>query len=494
MFYSQNLPNNTKSLLKVKFSDFSKGINTKLSESVLPVNYAVNSYNYNFNTGSLISGLGVKELELTYSGVTKRFVTPQGVSRIIRCWPYIRYDTLLNSYVPIVMVYCDDGNFYYGRVLGIDTSLTSLNVSFSDMPNCLTLRVNNKDCFFAFGQGKIMMFDGTNVPTVYTENVPNITSLAYYAGRLFATVSGDENKLIFSDDLNPTNWNISSFEGGFIELTGERGRLKKVIEANNFLYIIREYGISRLSGFGLQSDFSIKNLYLSTGKLYYNSAILCGNVILVLCKDGIYYFNGSDMRKLDLGIDKYFDGVDNDDAVGAFLDGKYYLACRLNFNDGRTLGCEVQPYTNNALIDLDLNTFDINILRGVDISYMNPLQVAGVDKLMLCSKGDNQDLIGEICYNGYIFSDSTTKIWQSPQTDLGYTNYKKVLKGITLNTKSDIKVIFKIDDKTFNFDVKGDIKPVRVPLYLVGNKFSITFESDSNDCRISNPILEIELL
>ena len=143
--------------------------------------------------------------------------------------------------------------------------------------------------------------------------------------------------------------NVSEFEGGYIELTGERGTLKKVIESNNYLYVIREYGISRVSAWGLQSDFVVKNMYLTTGKLYYNSAVLCGNTILMLCKDGLYYFDGVSMEKLNLGLDKYFENVDNSSAVGAFLDGKYYLACKLNYNDGRTIGCESLTYTNNTV-------------------------------------------------------------------------------------------------------------------------------------------------
>ena len=493
MFYNQNLPNNTKSTLRVTLSDFSQGINTKLSENLLPLNYAVNTFNFNFNKGSLSTGLGIKELEIPYGYGTKTLQTPTGVNKIIRCWVYIRFSTNTNSYVPLLVLYCDDNNVYYARLESLDDTFTAIDITFTDTPNGINYRLDEGDCFFLCGLNRIVKFNGDTGVTNYTSNVPSITSIALHAGRLFATVAGDENVLWFSDDLNPTNWNVSDFEGGYIELTGERGRLKKVIEANNYLYIIREFGITRLSGWGLQSDFVVKNMYLTTGKLYYNSAVLCGNTILMLCKDGLYYFDGVNMEKLDLGLDKYFEGVDNSSAVGAFLDGKYYLACKLNYNDNRTIGCESGTYTNNSLIEFDISTGEIQILRGVDIGYMTSVQARLFSKLVICLNGTDGNKLYELTREGEIGENATTKIWTSPLTDMGYPSYKKVIKYLTLNTSSDITIIFNIDGKNYEFNVLGDTTPVRIPINLTANKFSVTFECDEASCEISNPQLEVAL-
>ena len=494
MFYGQNLPKATKSIVKIKLSDFSKGVNTTLNDAVLPLNYAVNTYNFDFNSGSLIDGLGAKELEIKYQNSTKKFIVPAGVDFILGCWTYVRYDSALDEYVPLLIIYGDDENMYYGRVLGNDNTFTSMNCSFGNMPNCINLRVGGEDFFYVFGEGKILKFDGTNNTSVFTENVPSITSLAYHAGRLFATISGDENKLMFSDDLNPTNWNVSAFEGGYIELADARGRLKRVIEAGGFVYIIREYGITRLQAYGLQSDFSIKNMYLSTGKIYSNTAVLCGRIIVVLCQDGLYYFNGRDMKKIDVGLDGYFKNVDNENAVAAFLDGKYYLACKLNFADNKAIGCESGSYTNNALIELDLNNFDIKIARGINIQYITPLQVAGIDKVIMCANQENSSILAEICNNGANLSHITTKNWQSPFTDFGYPNFNKILKNLILYTKNNIKIEINADGKVYNFEAKGGINPSKIPIYLRGNRFSISFVSDSVGNEISSPYVELELV
>lgn len=494
MIYSQKLPNNLKSNLKVTLSDFSKGINTKISENLLPLNYAVNSFNFDFNSGSLTQGLGLKELEIPYyNDLVKKFDTPEGVTKIERFWLFTRYDAGIDGYVPLLMVYSDDKKLYYGRFEGSLTTLVDTGVTFDDMPNCINWRLSDGDNFIACSKNKIVKFDGINQPIEYSEDVPAISSVALYAGRLFATSSGDENILWFSDDLNPMNWKKSQFEGGYIELGGERGRLKKVIESNNYLYIIRDFGITRLTGWGMQSDFVVKNMYLTTGKLYYNSAVLCGNLIMMLCKDGIYCFDGNSMQKINVGLDKFFENVDNSNAVGAFLEGKYYLACRLNYNDDNFVGCENGEYINNTLIEFDLSNGEINISRGVDISYMYAVQAPKISKLVLCVNGENQDKLFELTHNGCVFGVPTHKIWTSPLTDMGYPNYKKVLKSITLNTSSDIDIEINMDNKKYAFLVKGDTNPVRVPLNVIGNKFSITFSCKTENCEISNPQLLVSL-
>lgn len=496
MFYAQKLPQNTKSNLKVQLSDFSKGINTSITQNLLPLNYATNCYNFDFNKRSLSNGLGIKEMQIKYSETSsKNFVVPDEVNKIVRFWSFTRYDATTNGYVPYIMFYCDDNIMYYGRLKTNVPTLQPLGVEFASAPNGITYRVDEGDSFFAFGENKIMMYSGRSLPTVFTENVPNITSIAMHAGRLYATSGGDQNVLLFSDDLNPVNWNVSQFEGGYIELTGERGVCKKLIEANNYLNVIREYGISRVSGWGLQDEFSVKDTYLTTGKLYHETAYLCGHIIIMLCADGLYYFDGGSMNKLNLGFESMLEGVDNKYAVGAFLDGKYYLACRLNYPDDEIIGCEAGNYRNNTLIELDLNDWNINIARGLDISYMYGIHSEYFNKLgILLNSGGDVSKLYELTHDGEVCGAGSHKFWTSPNTDMGYPNYKKVLKYLTINTKTDIKVTFIVDGKPFDFAIKGCEVAQRVPINLVGNKFAVSFSADCGLCEISDPVLQISLV
>ncbi len=494
MFYKQKLPKNAKSNYKVKLTDFSKGINTSVSENLLPLNFATNCYNFNFNKQSLSTGLGIKELTIPYSETSqKSFVSPANVQKFIKFWQYTRYDSVQDAYIPLLMLYGDDNNLYYGRLKTSQNEFFTISTAFSSVPNGINYRIDEGDCFFACGENKIVKYSGS-LPQVYDENVPRITSIALNAGRLFATVNGDQNVIWFSDDLDPTNWNVSNFEGGYIELTGERGVCKKVIEANNYVYVIREYGISRINAWGLQDDFAVKHLYLTTGKLYHETAKLCGRIIIMLCSDGVYYFDGDSMNKINLGIDEMLDGVDNSGAVGAFLDGKYYLACKMKYNDNKNIGCEASDYTNNTLIEFDLNTFTINILRGVDIVFMDGIRYENYSKLGILLNGTNSNKIYELTHDGTINGSPAPKYWVSPFTDMGYPNYKKVIKYLSINTKTDIVVTFCADNKNYHFEIKGSTLSQRVPINIVCSRFSFAFSCKVAESEISNPMLEVSLI
>ncbi len=495
MYYNnENIPNLTKSNVRVTISDFSQGINTNVEENILPLNYARNSYNFDFNSGALKDGLGLKELTIKNATTEKTMVVPSTVQKVLRFWHFRRYDSAMKQFSPMMLIYCDDGNVYSGRLATLDTTFYDVGLSFDDEPVGINYRLNGVDSFLCCAPNEIAVYDARNDPEYFTENVPSITSAALHAGRLFVTTGGDESQLWFSDDLDPTNWNINEFDGGYIELTDERGRLKKVIEANNYLYIIREYGITRVSGWGMQDEFTTKNLYLTTGLLYHNSAVLCGNVIMMLCRDGIYRFDGSTMQKLNLGLDKYFENCENDNAVGAFLDGKYYLACRLNFDDGRTVGDESNTsFVNNALIEYDLDNGNINIMRGVDITSLTAFQTEWFSKLVVCVNNSNSNKLYELTHDGKISTTPTEKVWTTPFTDLGYPQYKKILKNMYLNTNTPITIEICADDKTHTYSVSGLRLPAKVPINLKAEKFNITFKSESNETIISNPQLEIEL-
>lgn len=491
MFYSEKIPNNTKSTIRVSLSDFSKGINTVVTENLLPLNYAVNSYNFDFNSRSLKEGLGISTFSVYNGTVRKNMFFPSG-KKVLKFWHFRRYDKTINEFSPLMMIYCDDKKMYVGRLVTQDANFYDLGITFDTIPECFNYRLDDKDCFVCCAPNKIVVYDGNTSPKTYTENVPSITSAALHAGRLFVTTGGDESQLWFSDDLDPTNWNVNSFDGGYIELTDDRGTLKKVIESNNYLYVIREYGISRVSGWGLQEDFTVKNLYLSTGKIYHNSAVLCGSVIMMLCRDGIYRFSGSSMQKLDLGIDKYFEGIDNKNAVGAFLDGKYYLACRLMFNDNVIFFDELKPnYVNNALIEYDIITGAVNIMRGIDISTMTAFQTEWGSELILCV--NNSDNIVLLSHDGKFILNKSPKVWTSPYTDMGYPSRRKVIKNIYLNTKDKIEIAINADGTKYTFPVEGDSNPVRVPINVSAKKFNISFSSDTAKCEISNPEIEVEI-
>ena len=498
MIYDEQLPVLSKSTLTLQVSDFSNGINTKISQNVLPQNYAVNSYNFSYSSGSLRDGLGLRELVVpTTYGTTKSFVTPTGVTKILNVWHFRRYNRTLQKFEPFIVIYTSDGSLYFGVLENSETNFYPINdFTLNANPIGINYRIEDTDCLLLCSpdtNDSFTVWDGVNVPYEY-QDAPDITSAVLYAGRLFVTTGGDKSQLWFSDDLDPRNWNVNEFEGGYIELTDERGQLNKLIESNNYLYIIREYGISRMSAWGEQTDFTVRNLYLSTGKIYSNSAVLCGSNIIMLCRDGLYNFDGVEMTKICSNLDGYFDGVDNENAVGAFLDGKYYLACRLNFGD-EAIGCELNAdYVNNALIEFDINNGEINIMRGVDISVMRAFQTSLFSKLVILLNTGTTNKLYELTRDGKIVGTNTKKVWCSPFSDLGYPSNQKALKHFYINTKKDMFLTISTENKKYRFEIKGSEAITDIPLNIRCKKFSFTVETDEVQCDISNPVIQMYVL
>ena len=258
------------------------------------------------------------------------------------------------------------------------------------------------------------------------------------------------------------------------------------------MYIIRDYGISRLFAYGDQSDFAVRNMYLATSKIYSNSAVLCGNNIIMLCRDGLYVFDGVFATKISIGMDRFFENQDNENAIGAFVNGKYYLACRLNYSDDEKVGSEQYHYhTNNTLIEYDISNGNIKILRGVDITVLSSMNTAEFSKLLVVADNMNSNDILQLGYTGRILDEPTKKVWTSPLSDLGYPMRDKVIRKLTIDTLTDIKFVVYTDRESYQFDIKGSTETIEIPMDIKCKKFGFGIECNSVGCKIRKPYIQM---
>lgn len=499
MFYKKPLLVKNTSNVKLKVSNFAGGVNTEIDENSLPMKYAKLSYNYRLSNGALKTGIGFNTLKFlnSNSGSEEHSLTfIEAPTEINKVWLFPFYNTSTKEKEHLLLI-SGDNKMYYSHIISDHEFIYEINnpVSFTSVPNAIYYNLNGEDVMLITSATDGMLVFHPQIINPLLTDAPKITSMCRHYERIFAIEEGKRTKLVFSANLDPTNWNVDIDEAGHIDLADERGALEKVVSFNDYVYIFKEYGISRLSAYGDQTEFSISNLFVSSGKIYGNSVCLCGDRIMFLSKDGIYAFNGYSTSKLSLNIESLFSGMDNENCASAYFNGKYYLALKLNFNDDKAVGCEnfEGGCVNNALLEIDLKTGDIEIVRGVDIKSLCAIEYERVSKLVAAFNGEHKNKLAELTLDGNIFDNPLKKSWLSSFTNLGYPNKTKKIKCVNLIAKKPCTFKLKTDKEERCYQVEGSNKTTTILTNLPGEMFQFEFESEHCEAEISNVEIEISI-
>ena len=485
---------------RITFSAFANGMNSEVDEGILPYKYAKLCYNYKISNGALKDGIGFEALTLptSYANLSnQRTISLSNNQEIKAMWLFRYYDSTLGDNNYMLLYYNTAGKIKYIPLIAehpYDFEIASIIYS-AGVPNALNYRLNGTD-YMIFSSCTDGMWKYTPTQMAQqVENGPSIASMCLHYERMFAIVeSAERNRLCFSENLDPTNFNPSLSEGGFIDMQDERGKLNKVVSFNDYVYVFRDFGVSRVSAYGDQTTFSVSHLFVSSSKIYGNSVCVCGDKILLLARDGIYSFNGYTTTKLSLGIETLLKDINNENCSALYHDGKYYLALKLDFQDNQSVGCEnyTNGYVNNALIELDLKTGDIMITRGIDICNMLLLDDGKFCKVLACFNGEYKHTIGQMTNDGKFFGNALKKCWTTPKSNLGYPTQVKMIKEVFVKTKSpcDVKISTEKTSKTYS--LKGMNKAQRLKTNIHGEQVEISFISNTNDpTEISCPQIVI---
>lgn len=479
---------------KINFTSFENSMNTEVDEALLPYKSAKISYNYNVKNGALKNGYGFEELTLPKIGdLGERTIIPP-ISPVLKLWHYKFYDYKRGKNFNELIMFCEDGQMFSCviRADGPFAGPLASDYTFTSIPNAVNYRLNSEDAFLISSATDGMWKYVQNKKVEKVENSPHIISMCLHYERLFAVVGGERNRLAFSANLDPTDWEEDLSSGGFIEMQDDRGALSCVISHNDYVYVFRDFGVARVSAYGDQADFSVSQLFKSSVKLYGNTVTLCGNKVLLLARDGIHTFDGYSTKKLNLGIDSLFENVDNDNACGIYYNNKFFLACSLNFDDGEKVGCEGYDggYINNALLEIDLSTNEISITRGVDISSLLVLDDGSFSKVVATFNGEHKGKIGQLTEDGKLFGVPLLKKWVSPKSNMGEPTKIKRIKECLIKTKTDCKIKIKTEKGEKEFKVKGSDVSQRLKLNVYGEQLQVEFISDGDgETEISCPNL-----
>ena len=489
---------------KLKYANFFNGINSDYDEYILPIKYAKNTYNFSFDSGALTTGLGIKKLTLPSTYVlgdeSEREVDFTGRFEFKASWLFRKSpERILGQeglfYSNYLIFQTTSGEFYVYDICTNSEYISKINnIKLNSVPVVLNYNLQSEDSVLICSDEGMWVFNLKLAEATKIEDAPQIKSMCLHYERLFVATHNDLNSVWFSDDLNPTNWNISLNEAGFINFNDENGIVNKVVGFNDYVYVFRDYGISRITAYAEQTEFSVNQLFISSGKIFGDSVCVCGNKILMLTQNGIYSFDGYSTTKLNLNINKLLEGAQNPFAKSCYSNGKYYLACRLNFNDGKCVGCESGEYNNNVLLELDLQTQTLNILRGVDVRHLNAVSDDKVNKVIAFYFDGTNYSMGEICKCGSVLGKSLPKCWISPLGDLGYPEKQKIIKNIYLKSDVPVKISVVTEKNLKTFNVKPKNNLIKLNTLIKGNLIAINFETDEAVCNISSPTVVVGLV
>jgi len=439
-------------------------VDLKHDKSVIGFSTAARCYNFDVNSGALRAGYGIES----------HHIVPEGA---LRFWAFRYYSESAGEYIDQYIFQDKRGmlSFYDSS-----TGKTRYMSGFAYEPmSAVNYRLKSKDVLLMSCEGMhLYVWDGKML-TEYSDT-PIISSMALHYERLFVTSSHEPTKVFFSDDLDPTNWSIGLNEGGFIELLDERGYLNKVVSFGSYLYIFREHGISRVTAFADQSEFSVLNLFVTAGRIYPESIVKCGSCIMFLATDGLYMFDGYECRKVLTELDGLFSGT-----VGAaeFYNGKYYLSFAADFGDGEIIGCENGSFTCNALLVFDITSGEYSLARGMDISFIGACTYRGEDFLAACDgiRG------GVITRCGCRFGEELYKLWISPPYDFGMPDKTKAVREAYIKCSGECKISV-IGDRKNAGRIVTDADS-RIRFNIAGRRISLAVYSYDSKCNIEPPTL-----
>ena len=424
---------------RVSFSNFLCNMNCDDDEYSLTSNSARICYNTKTTNGALTHGNGFEELILPASRTiitrTRKMIYSTEYT-IKKIWRYAYYSEL-NEQEDFMLVALGSNNklYYTSLFIGSRRWDELSEYVFNEPPTAMAFRIDGKDVIgFVSPSDQMLVWYCDEYP-YQVEKVPNFLSICYHNNRLFAIEKDNSNLVRFSSKRNPLDWTTSILEtgGGSVELNDYKGKLKNLVSLADNLYIFRDFGISRIGTFTSKLNYNAVNIYTSSCKIYCSTACVCGSMVYFLAEDGLYYFDGYNVFKVNIKFQSLFNGVNQDNANTCYHNGNLYIACNLNFNDNEKIGVEGdeyeegENYKNNALIEFNTETQSYNITRGVDICCMLPIKDLFLSKLIVCMNGTHSNKLWQLCDNGKLDTIVLQKKWQGGKINFDVFDKEKIL-------------------------------------------------------------------
>lgn len=440
-----------------------KGINSDYTTTTLPCDYSADCVNFGFDKNKLVKGLKLRPFDLY--DTNGEIVDLSGLEPSMH-YPFFDIFTIdhVGALFPTILI-CAKDKLHYMTPNEFDG--WSLFYTVNGVKKLLRCRYGEEYVtLICMGHGPLYLMRMSGVINSM-DNSLLLSDLCEHYGKVFAVEDGKPNTIWFCKSFDPTNWNASLEEGGYITIDGTLGKVNRVLSFKNYVYIFSDYGIYRLTAYLDQTEFSVKKLYSSTSRIYEETVVMAGGYILYTAEDGVYRFDGYDSVKINNDINKKLDDAKNIKA--AFCKNEYYLY-----------------YENDVknIIRLNLQTREINIAKGYNIVGLATLSSRKQNNVLTFDPVNNSFLT--FAEDDYIDDNVMNAYWKSCEITFNSLE-DKLIRSIEYNANCDFNIKIIADDKVYDFPLNRKLKEQLIN--VKGKKFK--FEVSAS---VANPILsEIRL-
>lgn len=465
-----------------KFSLFGKVQNNEKDKRTLSLGQPSKCFNLKTIDGTLKKGYGMQDFAMPESedDVENESVVAVRGEKIKTIWKLKWYDNFLKKNRYYLFYFNDEAIICFDNMFEFRPETYVIPTEYVDTPYATHYRKDQQDAILLSGEGgNLMVVTGDAI--FKSENAPRIISCCNHYGKLFAITANARGTLVYNEDSNVLEWNDEKTKD--LDFSDERGDLNKIISFNDYLYIFRDFGITEISEYGSEGDFAISHIYQSTAFIHPNTIAQAGEKIFFLEGERIKEFNGNSVKDVDLDCIGILKGISQRHAFGACFDGKYYLACRANFDDGKVVGCEGSDkgYDNNILLVYSINEGHADILRGIDINEMVALTNKFKSKMVFCFNNDYVGKLGQLSENGEVFGERVDGLWQSGITDFDMPGKMKRLQYFSIQSEGDCLVTISSENESKTFNVKGKKDVQKIVANILGKQFEVKIETKESE-------------
>lgn len=377
-------------------------------------------------------------------------INPDLKDKIFKIIPYT-YINNLNKFENRLFILTEE--FLLLEINLSNLTVKSFNIKFKINPTVLIF--NN--CLYIYSiDDAFILISNNNNPTFVIPPI-NLKTIAKFNNNLLFSLSEKPFSVYVAEVENLIDIDTFNLPYNLIQLNQDDGYILKIINYKNNIYVIQQYGVSKLvisnGEYQIVSNCSIKS------SIFDNTIELIDDYVIFLTSSGLYIFDGNDLKQIfDSTTNKFADT----EHKSICFNNLYYLKTKMFIkNIATSVVIEFNIQTNSCNIYKINNISDIYLVKTIN-DYKLAISINDGNKCEVLFLDNHRFAVEKyIKFSKITFDDKPIKTLNDIKIQ-GFGNY-------TITITSDMQ--FFTDDICDSKHIKN--------IGLKGQIFEIEISSDS---------------